>query len=323
MENNKNDYKPAEQDSAWKDILDVCFEDFIEFFFPALYQDIDFTTPPEFLDKELQKIRGENSEGKRYVDKLVKVLSKYQEELWFLVHVEVQATREPGLAERLFRYNYRIFERYSKKAITLLILSDEEESYKPKSYTDYFHGMYTEFRFPSVKLLDYRENRSILQQSKNPFALAVLAFLRYIDNKGQPVKLFEVKKELVDLLFERGYTKDRINALFKFIDWIIRLPEQLDEKLEDKIKQERGDKYMAYVTSWERRAEKRGREEGIQQGELLEKQHVLIRQADTKFGLTEEEKDKIRACKDADKLDAALDTVLTATVKNEVLGVLE
>ncbi len=41
-------------DSPWKDILDSYFEDFISFFFPQLYIDIDWSKKHESLDKELQ-----------------------------------------------------------------------------------------------------------------------------------------------------------------------------------------------------------------------------------------------------------------------------
>jgi len=253
----------------------------------------------------------------------LKVYSLSGSEVWFLVHVEVQGSGDRNLAERLFRYNYRIFERYNRKAVTLLVLSDENPAYHPHYYSETFHGMYVEFRYPYVKLLDYRKKRDFLRKHSNPFALAVEAFLQYIDNKGHTDNLYNAKKELLVLLFRSGYTKYRVQALLKFIDWIIRLPDRLEAKLEDEIQEERGVKPMAYVTSWERMAEKRGIEQGIQKGELIDKQQVLIRQTDRKFGLAGEEKDRIGSCKDAGKLDAALDCILSAESKDEVLGLLD
>ena len=63
----------------------------------------------------------------------------------------------------------------------------------------------------------------------------------------------------------------------------------------------------------------RWREEGMQQGFLLDKQEVLIMQLDTRFRLGENEKQLIRDIKEADKLDAALRLVVTAQTKEEIL----
>jgi len=50
---------------------------------------------------------------------------------------------------------------------------------------------------------------------------------------------------------------------------------------------------------------------------------VLIKQSDKKFGLTGAKKERIRCCEDTDKIDAALDAILTAGSKAEVLWFLE
>ncbi len=40
-----------DHDSAWKEVLENLFEDFLAFFFPDLHRDIDFSQPIEFLEK--------------------------------------------------------------------------------------------------------------------------------------------------------------------------------------------------------------------------------------------------------------------------------
>ena len=84
------------QDSAWKDIIEVLLEEFLEFFFPKIHGSIDFSKGYTFLDKEFQKILTTSETGKRYADKLVKVYLVSGEEKWLLVHVEVQGYRETG-----------------------------------------------------------------------------------------------------------------------------------------------------------------------------------------------------------------------------------
>ena len=52
--------KPAadrdDYDSPWKDLLDRWQRPFLEFFFPRIAADIDWSRGFEFLDKELQKV---------------------------------------------------------------------------------------------------------------------------------------------------------------------------------------------------------------------------------------------------------------------------
>ena len=63
-----------------------------------------------------------------------------------------------------------------------------------------------------------------------------------------------------------------------------------------------------------------GRQEGISLGQLRDKQDVLIRQLERKFGIGEAESELIRAVEDPVRLDAALDEILFAESKDAVLG---
>ena len=42
-----------QNDSAWKNVIENLFEDFLLFFYPTIHQNIDFSRGYEFLDKEL------------------------------------------------------------------------------------------------------------------------------------------------------------------------------------------------------------------------------------------------------------------------------
>ncbi len=62
-----------------------------------------------------------------------------------------------------------------------------------------------------------------------------------------------------------------------------------------------------------------GLEKGLQEGSLQRSREVLARQLDRRFGLTETERELILACEDEGALDAALDAILDADSKGEVL----
>jgi hypothetical protein len=59
-------------------------------FILSAHAQIDWSRGFEFLDKELRKITADTAVGRRLVDKLVKVWLKSGEEVWALVHVEIQ-----------------------------------------------------------------------------------------------------------------------------------------------------------------------------------------------------------------------------------------
>lgn len=85
------------QDSAWKDVLEPLFPQFLEFFFPDIYQDVDFTKGFEFLDKELQQILKRSKSGKRIVDKLVKIFLKTAKKSGFCCILKFRAMRKKHL----------------------------------------------------------------------------------------------------------------------------------------------------------------------------------------------------------------------------------
>jgi hypothetical protein len=88
------------------------------------------------------------------------------------------------------------------------------------------------------------------------------------------------KLALVRMLYERGYEKGDILELFRFIDWVMVLPEELEkdfsrahEKYEEATK-------MPYVTSVERL----GIKKGIEQGGLLTLRAAILSVLDARFG---------------------------------------
>jgi len=71
--------------------------------------------------------------------------------------------------------------------------------------------------------------------------------------------------------YEKGYSKEDIRVLLKFIDWLINLPEGLNKQLSKKIEKLEEDYKMPYITSWERIAKKEGKKEGKEEGKKEEK----------------------------------------------------
>lgn len=62
-----------------------------------------------------------------------------------------------------------------------------------------------------------------------------------------------------------------------------------------------------------------GKEDGLKEGVLLEKQTVLLRMMDKKFSLASGDKELVRSCSDLERLDEALDIILFTDSKESVL----
>jgi hypothetical protein len=173
----------TDQDSPWKLILRQYFPEAIEFFFPDIAQVVNWTQPPEFLDKEFIKIAPDAKVGRRFADQLVRVKLKRGQDLVLLIHVEVQAAPEQKFAERIFVYSLRIFDYFRQPAVSVAILCDASPTWRPKEYSFCLPQTQLKFEFGTVKLLDYRDRMAELDASKNPFAMVVKAHLKLQETK--------------------------------------------------------------------------------------------------------------------------------------------
>jgi hypothetical protein len=274
----------TDYDSPWKEVIESFFPGFLEFFFPDAYVVIDWERGYEFLDTELQQLEPDAEIGKRLVDKVAKVWLLNGEEAWVLVHVEVQGQYDSEFAQRMYTYNYRLFDRHQKPVISLAVLADEEASWRPSSYGYLLGGCRVSLEFPVAKLLDYEAQWENLEQSTNPFSVVVMAHLKTKATHRNPESRLNWKLSLVRRLFERGYSREDILGLFRFIDWIMVLPEELARSFKAEVRSYEEVQRMRYVTSIERLA----KEEGIEEGMLLTNRENVIKILQTRFGVVPE-----------------------------------
>lgn len=261
------DLPRADLDSPWKHILRAYFPQAMQFFFPNTAALIDWEQPYEFLDKELLRITREAETGDRYADQLVKVWLLEGEQVWLLLHVEVQSQRESGFSQRVFLYNIRIFDLYQQVPVSLAILCDDSLTWRPDPYVVNYPDTQLNFNFGIVKLLDWRDRLEELESSNNPFAIVVLAHLKVIETKRNVQQRKAWKFRLTKMLYERGYERQQILDLYRFIDWLIILPEVLERELWQDLQTYEEEQKMTYVTNAERFGFERGIQAGEQRGE--------------------------------------------------------
>jgi hypothetical protein len=254
----------TDYDSPWKEALDRYFEQCLAFFFPRAHAEIDWARGYEMLDKELQPIVRQANRGRRYVDKLVKVWLKSGEERWLLVHVEVQTGKEGDFPKRMYVYNHRIFDRYDRQVVSLAILADDDPDWRPSQYEYGRWGFHTRTTFSIVKLLDYAPNDQALEVNPNPFAMVVLAHLKTLETWRSPAHRQAWKLRLVKRLYERGMDAEDVRQLYRFIDWIMELPEELEQRFGQELVAYQQEKRMPFITITERMAKEEGLLAGIE-----------------------------------------------------------
>jgi len=264
--------EPDQYDTPWKEALERYFPEFMAFYFPRAHQQIDWSRPHTFLDQELQAITRDAEIGKRFCDKLVSVyLHSGQSELIY-IHVEVQGTAQAGFDERMFVYNYRIYDHYRRPVASMAVLADNSANWRPQGFAYDVLDCCMGLRFPVVKLQDYSTREIDLADDPNPFALVTLAHLQTQATQQDPQARFEAKWRLVKLLFRRGWDKQRILDLFFVIDWMMQLPDRLKHQLWQNIQQLEQEQKMAYVSSIEEIGIQKGMQQGLSQGRQLGRQ---------------------------------------------------
>jgi hypothetical protein len=259
-------------DSPWKEVSGRFFPQLVEFFAQDLYEVIDWSAGYEFLEQELREMLRDAESGARRVDKVVKVRTVTGKPLYFVLHVEIQGQRDSGFPPRMFVYYYRLYDLYPEQVVSLAILADEEPGWEPDTYEHELYGTQVQLRYRTVKIWEYNNRWTELEQDPNPFALVVMAHLKTKATRGDAEERLAWKVKLVRELYKRGYDREEIHDLFRFIDWLLVLPDDMTQSFRERIEDIEQESKMKYVTSIERL----GRQEGVRE--------VVLELLEEKFG---------------------------------------
>src|SRR5690606_11003817 len=82
----------------------------------------------------------------------------------------------------------------------------------------------------------------------------------------RPTFDYAAKWRLARLLYQRAWDRQRIMDLFAVIDWLLRLPSELERRLWTSIEELERVQNMPYATSVQRLGREEGREEGWEEG---------------------------------------------------------
>ncbi len=160
---------------------------------------------------------------------------------------------------RMYIYNYRLFDRHQCPVASFAVLCDDSSKWRPKKYSHELWGCKVSLSFPTVKLTDYTGRWAELEASSNPFAIVVMSHLKARATRGKGPSRLRWKMHLVRLLYEGGWDRRDVLELFRFIDWVLKLPEALAQQFNVEVNKLETERKMRYVTSIERMGHEQGR----------------------------------------------------------------
>ncbi|MDW8105892.1 MAG: hypothetical protein RMK45_00270, partial [Armatimonadota bacterium] len=257
----------VDYDSPWKEFLTVFFEAFIRTVLPELHALVEWERAPEFLDNELRRLSPRSETGRLYTDRLVKVWLKNGDARAILIHIEAQSQPVAEFEQRIFAYYARIWLELRLDIVCIAVLADKSPTWRPSRYVRELPGTRLDFQFHSVKLMDIDE--AFLQaqaRERNPAALMLLAFRKAISTEADMEARFAARQQLTRLMFEFGYHEDDKAQILRLLEWVMKLPEVLEQRIEELVEEYKRERGTTFISRLERRAIEQGYAEGFAKG---------------------------------------------------------
>lgn len=273
--------KKHDYDAAWKTILEAFEVEVVEVLFPEIFNDIDWNAGTESLDLELSEIQREifdkDSAEKIISDKIIKVRLKDNNSKILFIHVEVQSysSDEDVFGERMFRYFYRIWDRFRYKnkdkseVIAAAIYTYKGQRGKDKQYV---------YRIPKIEdeILTYNFRTIDVEQldlnkigDDNPLKLVFKMAKVLLETSPDDRDIYNVKIELAEELikYDKVKNEEQVKALADFLEYLFLIKDKDLENKYEEYKRERGGAVRMTVDQIRQKYyEQKGREEGIEEG---------------------------------------------------------
>ncbi|MEK3934949.1 hypothetical protein MKY41_06470 [Sporosarcina sp. FSL W7-1349] len=222
--------RPVGQDGLWKKVIGELFEEFLVFFAPELHGQVDFSKGQDFLQQELFQEVVDEKKGRRSADQLIKVHLKSGEAQWILVHVEVQSSNETDFSLRMFQYFYRIFDRYGERITAMAIHTSPHRNNAPEEFSYSYFGTTLHYAYTNRKILEYDWKE--LRRSDKLFSKIVLAAKVLHETEDEERKRYLFKRRLMrEVVRNPNYSHKAVQAVFHFVDFLLRLPKEWEQQL--------------------------------------------------------------------------------------------
>lgn len=290
--------KKHDFDSAWKSILEAFQTEIVELLFPEIFSNVAWERGTESLDKELQEIQksifDKNSSGKIISDKIIKVRLKDNKSKILFIHVEVQSyTSEQGIfGERMFRYFYRIWDKFRYKyeekseIVAAAIYSYKGDRGKDERYVYTLPDIKEEILVYNFRTIDIEKINLENIDEDNPLKLVFKMAKSLLETGNNDEEVYKAKITLAEEL--KGYDKvqnnEQIKALVDFLEYLFLIEnKELENKYEEYKKVNGGVFAMSIDEIRRLHYTEVGKEEGREEGREEGKSELIIKQLTKKF----------------------------------------
>ena len=274
--------KKHDYDAAWKTILEAFEEEIVELLFPEIYPKINWEIKSEALDNELLEIQKDifsKEEAEKIIsDKIIKVKLRDNESKILFIHVEVQSysSNENIFAERMFRYFYRIWDKFrykykdSSDIVSSAIYTYKGAAGKDKRYVYKLPDLDEDILIYNFRTMDIETLDLNNINDENPLKLVFKIAKKLLTTSANDSEIFLAKLELFNELvnYDKVKTMDQRKALTYFLEYLFLIQ---DDDLSEKFKEIKESAGGILKMSIDEIREKYLEEKGIEKGKMEER----------------------------------------------------
>ncbi|MBP2242761.1 hypothetical protein J2Z40_003341 [Cytobacillus eiseniae] len=248
-------------DQLFKQLIHTFFAEFLELFFPKVYQHIDFTTiKPLSEEMFTDLIEGESKRADIVIEANLK-----EYETLIIIHVEPQSYSQPDFNERMYHYFSLLYNKYRKPILPIAIFSYDVNRFESNQFMitfPFFHVLSFQFLMIELRKMNWRN----YIHSNNPIAAALISKMGYTEKEK-----VQVKKEFLRMLVKMDINQAKAELINGFFETYLTLNEREEEKLMEEIKQldsQEAEQILQLPNSW--------KEKGMQEGSQKEKRKIAL-----------------------------------------------
>ncbi|MGH4125763.1 MAG: Rpn family recombination-promoting nuclease/putative transposase [Clostridium sp.] len=269
--------KKHDFDAAWKSILEAFEIEVVELLFPEIFNKIDWKLEAESLDKELLEIQKDifdkDSSEKVISDKIIKVRLKDKGSKILFIHVEVQSYSSgyEVFAERMFRYFYRIWDKFRYKnkdaseIVAAAIYTYKGQRGKDKKYVYKLPEIKSDILIYNFKTIDVEKIKLEKINDNNPLKLVFKMAKALLETGAHDLDILKAKIKLAEELksYDKVKNIDQIKALVDFLEYLFLIENPELEKRYEEYKKENGGAFKLSIDEIRKlHYKEEGREEG-------------------------------------------------------------
>lgn len=213
-------------DQLFKELIHTFFEEFLEAFFPEVYNSIDFSSIHPLTGETFTDLHEGES---RTADIVIEAKVKHQDTI-IIIHIEPQSYQQTNFHERMYMYFSLLYNKYRKPILPIAIFTyDNVGNEKNEFHIQFPFFDVLSFRFLTLPLRKMNWRQYI--QSDNPVAAALLSKMGFHEDER-----IQVRKEFLRMLVRMKLNPAKERYIYGFFESYLKFNEVEEEILVNGVK---------------------------------------------------------------------------------------